>query len=153
MFRNKIPEPCWIPEEPHQPVYRCTIGAGRGCERGTSRRVAAARRRASPLAECINRVPKRFSNVVGQETKMFQIGSRCGANLRTNQIQEPRPTPLPADQKPRQGVEHKGAGSPIVSAWRDMRLESRTCAAALTRGLQRTSQPISVNVSVFGRVF
>jgi hypothetical protein len=42
MFRNKISEPCWIPEEPHQGVYGHTIGAGRGCERGfTSRPVAA----------------------------------------------------------------------------------------------------------------
>jgi hypothetical protein len=43
MFRNKIPEPCWIPEEPYQEVWNRTIGAGCGCERGfTSRRVAAA---------------------------------------------------------------------------------------------------------------
>jgi hypothetical protein len=42
MFRNKIPEPCWIPEEPHQEVWNRTIGAGCGCERGfTSRRVRA----------------------------------------------------------------------------------------------------------------
>jgi hypothetical protein len=31
-FKNKIPETCWIPEEPHQGVYGCTIGAGRGLE-------------------------------------------------------------------------------------------------------------------------
>ena len=30
VFRNKIPEPCWIPEEPHQEVWNRTIGAGCG---------------------------------------------------------------------------------------------------------------------------
>jgi hypothetical protein len=29
MFRNKIPEPCWIPEEPHQEVWNRTIGGDR----------------------------------------------------------------------------------------------------------------------------
>ena len=28
MFRNEIPEPCWIPEEPHQEVWNRTIGGG-----------------------------------------------------------------------------------------------------------------------------
>jgi hypothetical protein len=85
----------------------------------------------------------------GRKQRCFKSGHGVERICEQTRYQEPRPTPLPADQKPRQGVEHKGAGSPIVSAWRDMRLESRTCAAALTRGLQRTSQPISVNVSVF----
>ena len=80
---------------------------------------------------------------------MFQIGSGCGATLRTNQTPRASSTPVPADEKPAVELEHKGTGSPIHSARRDMRLESRTCAAALTRGLQRTSQPISVKVSVF----
>ena len=43
MFRNKIPEPCWIPEEPHQEVWNRTIRAGCGCEGGfTFRRVNPA---------------------------------------------------------------------------------------------------------------
>jgi hypothetical protein len=29
VFRNKIPEPCWIPEEPHQEVWNRTLGGDR----------------------------------------------------------------------------------------------------------------------------
>ncbi len=29
LFRNKIPEPCWRPEEPHQEVWNHTIGGDR----------------------------------------------------------------------------------------------------------------------------
>jgi hypothetical protein len=42
-----------------------------------------------------------ISNVVAQETKMFQIGSPCGATLQTNQTPRASSTPLPADQKTR----------------------------------------------------
>jgi hypothetical protein len=80
---------------------------------------------------------------------MFQIGSGCGATPQTNQTPGASSTPCQPTKKPAVELEHKGTGSPIHSARRDMRLESRTCSAALTRGLQRTSQPISVNVSVF----
>ena len=80
---------------------------------------------------------------------MFQIGS--GVERLWEQKQTPRAssTPVPADKRPAVELTHKGTGSPIHSARRDMRLESRTCAAALTQGLQRTSRPISVKVSVF----
>ena len=87
MFRNKIPEPCWIPEEPHQGVWNRTIGAGCGCERGfTSRRVAAASRRASPLAEYIDRVRKRFillliTKTLATAVLSLGLGGRRAAKL------------------------------------------------------------------------
>ena len=53
MFRNKIPEPCWIPEEPHQEVWNRTIGAGRGSEMFKSLLVLSLQRRTLELTEIL----------------------------------------------------------------------------------------------------
>ena len=51
---------------------------------------------------------------------MFQFGSWCGTTLRTNQTPRASSTLLLTDKKPAVELEHKGTGSPIHSARRDM---------------------------------